>query len=200
MNYTDPAFAGKDIKKPSKFVLGAFDILESFVRAIAVVFIILTFFFKVCNVKGASMNNTLFENEKLIVQSIAYTPRQNDIIVFHQTGDVLNEPVVKRVIATGNKWVKIDYDSKTLYVSNDSIFDTEDIVDESDYVYFTIGEYKISGSYEVYVPDGYLFVMGDNRNNSTDSRSSVIGLVDERRVLGKVILRFDPIEKFGTVN
>ena len=163
-------------------------------------FIILTFFFKVCNVKGASMNNTLFENEKLIVQSIAYTPSENDIIVFHQTGDVLNEPVVKRVIATGNKWVKIDCDNKILYVSDDNIFDTEDIVDESDYVYFNIGEYKTSGSYEVYVPDGYLFVMGDNRNNSTDSRSPIIGLVDERRVLGKVILRFSPFEKFGTVN
>ena len=200
MNHTDIPSLENGKKKPSKAVLSFFEIFESLIRAIILVFIILTFLFKICTVVGSSMNTTLYENEKLLVQSIAYSPCEGDIIVFHQTGDILNEPVVKRVIATENKWVRIDYDNKVLYVSEDNIFDTEDIVDESDYVYFNTGEYKTSGNYEVYVPDGYLFVMGDNRNNSTDSRSPIISLVDERRVLGKVILRFSPFEKFGTVN
>lgn len=198
MNNTDFTTV-KDPKKPSRFALGAFDIFESFVRAAIVVLIVMTFFFKVCVVEGASMNQTLYEGEKLIVQSFAYKPQENDIIVFHQTGTILNEPVVKRVIATENKWVKINYDTKTVYVSDDNIYDDSDIVDDSNYVYLSFGEYEMSGVYEVYVPDGHLFVMGDNRNDSTDSRSSIIGLVDERRVIGKVILRFTPFDRFGPV-
>ena len=189
----------KSKKKPSKFALGAFEVFESFVCAAIVVLIVLTFFFKICIVEGSSMNKTLYEGEKLIVQSFAYTPKEEDIIVFHQTGTFLNEPVVKRVIATGNKWVKIDYDAKTVYVSEDRIYDESDIVDDSDYVYLSFGKYNQSGIYEVQVPEGYLFVMGDNRNDSADSRSSLIGLVDERRVLGKVILRITPFDKFGIV-
>jgi signal peptidase I len=144
------------------------------------------------------MLNTLHDGEKLIISNLFYKPHENDIIVFHQTGD-LNEPCVKRVIATGNKWVKIDYDSSTLYVSTDHVFDEGDIVDESQYAYFDIGRYKMKGSLETFVPDGYLFVMGDNRNNSADSRSPLIGLVDEKTVLGKVIFRISPSDKFGFV-
>lgn len=198
MNNTDFT-QNENNKKPSKLALGAFDVFESFVRAAVVVLIVMTFFFKICVVEGASMNKTLYEGEKLIVQSFAYTPKENDIIVFHQTGRMLNEPVVKRVIATGDKWVRIDYDSKTVYVSDDNVFNYSDIVDDSDYVYLSFGKYEMSGVYEVYVPEGYLFVMGDNRNDSTDSRSSIIGLVDERRVIGKVILRFTPLHRFGSV-
>lgn len=173
-------------KRPSKAAMTAFDLFEALIRAVVLVFIILTFFFKVCTVVGDSMNNSLAEGQRLLVQSFAYTPKEGDVIVFHQTG-ALNEPVIKRVIATGNKWVLIDYDQKTLYVSNDEVFGSNDIVDESAYRYLNTGKYNRSGTYTVFVPEGYLFVMGDNRNASLDSRSSTIGLVDQRRVLGKVI-------------
>ena len=171
---------------------------DSILKAIIIILILLAFVFKLCTVVGDSMLNTLHEGEKLIISNLFYSPKENDIIVFHQTGD-LNEPCVKRVIATGNKWVKIDYDSSTLYVSDDDIFDEGDIVDESSYAYFDIGRYKMKGTLETYVPKGYLFVMGDNRNNSTDSRSSIIGLVDEKTVLGKVIFRISPADRFGTI-
>lgn len=199
MNRTDIPNEKEISRSPSPLAKGAFEVFEAFIRAIIVVLVILTFFFKICSVVGASMNNTLEQNERLLVQSIGYSPSEGDIIVFHQTG-TLNEPVVKRVIATGNRWVKIDYDNKLLYVSDDDSFDSTDIVDESAYAYFNTGSYTKSGSYTVFVPKGFLFVLGDNRNNSTDSRSFSIGLVDERRVLGKVILRFYPFDKFGTVN
>lgn len=144
------------------------------------------------------MNNTLYDTERLVISNFFYTPKENDVIVFHQTG-TLNEPCVKRVIATGNKWIKIDYDSALLYVSDDNIFNEEDIVDESSYAYFDIGTYKQTGSFETYVPQGYLFVMGDNRNNSTDSRFDAIGLVDEKTVLGKVIFRISPSDRIGII-
>ena len=172
---------------------------DAILKALIIILILLTFCFKICTVVGGSMNNTLYNNEKLVISNFLYSPKEGDVIVFHQTGDSLNEPCVKRVIATGNKWVKIDYDNCILYVSNDNSFDTEDIVDESAYAYFDIGRYKHSGTFEAYVPEGYLLVLGDNRNNSLDSRSNIIGLVDEKTILGKVIFRISPSDRIGTI-
>ena len=173
---------------------------DAIIKALIIILIILTFCFKVCTVVGGSMNNTLSNGDKLVITNFFYKPKENDIIVFHQTGEILNEPCVKRIIATGDKWVKIDYNTSTLYVSEDNVFDVDDIVDESSYAYFDIGSYKLSGTLETYVPKGYLFVMGDNRNNSTDSRATeIIGLVDEKTVLGKVILRISPSDKLGFI-
>lgn len=174
------------------------DIFDIVVKSLIIILIMTTFVFKVCTVVGGSMENTLHDKEQLVISNFLYQPKENDVIVFHQTGS-LNEPVVKRVIATSGKWVKIDYDNCILYVSEDNVFDEGDIVDESSYIHLTDDRYNIKGSYSVYVPDGYLFVMGDNRNHSTDSRFESIGLVDERTVLGKVILRFAPLDKIGFI-
>lgn len=182
----------------SKFALLTQDIFEVLIKSLVIIIIILTFCIRMCTVIGDSMNNTLQNGDGLIIFNLFYTPKENDIIVFHDT-ETLNEPVVKRIIATGNKWVKIDYDNSLLYVSSDSVFDENDIVDESSYIYLDGGSYDSEGIYETYVPEGFLFVMGDNRNNSTDSRSSRIGLVEEKAVLGKVIFRLSPLKSFGIV-
>ena len=176
------------------------DVFDTVVKSLIIIFIILTFAFKVCTVVGSSMENTLYGGEKLLISNLLYTPRENDVIVFHKTG-TLNEPVVKRVIAVGEKYVKIDYDNCVLYVSDDPVFEEREIVDESSYAYFSNGGYiKFTGTAVYHVPQGYLFVLGDNRNGSLDSRSDEVGLIDERTVLGKVIFRISPIDKFGTVN
>ena len=178
-----------------------FEWFDSIIKALIIILVLLTFLFKVCTVVGNSMNNTLYNNERIVISNFLYTPKENDIIVFHQTGEVLNEPCVKRVIATGNKWVKIDYDNKILYVSSDNIFNEDDIVEESSYAFFDSGNYRHqSGEYEIYVPEGKLFVMGDNRNNSLDSRYNSIGLIDEKTVLGKVIFRMSPSDRIGVIN
>jgi len=141
----------------------------------------------------------------LVISDLFYTPKQGDIVVFHQTSDTyerFNEPIVKRVIATGGQYVKIDYTAGRVYVSDDDVFTDNELLDESGYAYISGGVWKNAGHEpEVFaVPEGHLFVMGDNRNNSSDSRSVAIGCVDERRVLGRVLIRLTPFSAFGRVN
>ncbi|MGM9631487.1 MAG: signal peptidase I [Eubacteriales bacterium] len=176
-----------------------YDVFDAFIKSAVFVVILLCILFKVLTVTGVSMSNTLHNGEKIIISNLFYTPKESDIVVFHDTGN-LNEFVVKRVIATGGKWVRIDFDAGEVYVSEDDIFEINEIIDEGDYVYLDRGYYKMTGVTETYVPEGYLFVMGDNRNNSLDSRYSEVGLVDERSIMGKVIFRFFPFDRIGTVN
>ncbi|MBO5715123.1 MAG: signal peptidase I [Clostridia bacterium] len=171
---------------------------DSIIRALIIITFILAFVAQTCTVVGNSMLNTLHDGEKLVISNLFYKPKENDIIVFHETG-ALNEPVVKRIIATENKWVRIDFDRAIVYVSNDEVIDETDIIDESSYAYLDIGAYKMKGIKEYYVPQGHVFVMGDNRNNSTDSRSEYIGFVNEKTILGKVIIRIYPYDNFGFV-
>lgn len=176
------------------------DYVEVFVVALSLVIIIFSFFIRICKVQGPSMENTLYEDEKLIVTNIGYTPKRGDIIVFHQTG-TLNEPVVKRVIATAGETVDIDFDDYGKVTITD-VDGNEFVLDEIDYKNLDSTYAYIKSDYELpyTVPEGCIFVMGDNRNHSTDSRSLLIGPVDQRRVLGKVILRISPIDRFGKVD
>ncbi|MBQ8357155.1 MAG: signal peptidase I [Clostridia bacterium] len=206
----------QEIKFPSpeknKSVAAAwFEYVEMFVFAAIFVILLMTFALRLCVVSGPSMNNTLQDGERLVVSDFFYSPKQGDIIVFHQTSEVddrFNEPIVKRVIAVGGQYVKIDYQANKVYVSDDETFAENEVLDESDYAYFAnpTGAWKetlyVSDSYSaVYqVPEGYLFVLGDNRNVSADSRDYRVGFVDERRVLGKVLFRLTPFSAFGKVD
>ena len=174
---------------PSSPISSFIDYVEVFVVALSLVIIIFSFFIRICKVQGPSMENTLYEDEKLIVTNIGYTPKRGDIIVFHQTG-TLNEPVVKRVIATAGETVDIDFDDYGKVTITDVDGNTF-VLDEIDYKNLDSTYAYIKSDYELpyTVPEGCVFVMGDNRNHSTDSRSLLIGPVDERRILGKVILR-----------
>lgn len=183
------------------FAASMYDVVEMFVLAVVFVILLLTLFFRLCRVDGPSMNQTLQDGEPLIVSDLFYTPKNGDIIVFHQTNgerettsplNRFNEPIVKRVIATGGQYVKLDYAAKKVYVSEDGTFDENDVIDES-YAYFEGKWIQNSKVTEYHVPEGYLFVMGDNRNNSADSRSPEVGFVDERRVLGRVLFKLPAI-------
>lgn len=174
------------------------DYVEIFVFAICFVILIFTFAARLCIVKGPSMEKTLNEGELLIVSNLFYEPERGDIIVFHQTG-ILNEPVVKRVIATGGETIDIDFSTWTVTVTHKD--GTEEVLNEP-YMYLDRSAPLLTSSlqFPYEIPEGYIFVMGDNRNHSTDSRGTTIGLVDSRRVLGKVLLRVSPFSKFGTVD
>lgn len=191
-------------KKQGSFLSELFDYFELFIISACCVLILFSFFTRICRVSGDSMLNTLYNTEMLIVSDVLYTPERGDIIVFHQTGNDpgdLNEPVVKRVIATEGEWIDIEVGSKGLIVTiYDSNKENPQVLQEDYANYFKgVGYYNYTG-YPVQVPEGSIFVMGDNRGNSLDSRSDSIGFVDVRRVLGKVVCRVLPLDKFGTVN
>ncbi len=190
---------------PEKKFPGAseiFDYVEIFVFSVCAVMLLFTFAFRLCRVDGDSMKMTLAEGEVLVVSDIYYTPKMNDIVVFHMIGtenSYYNKPIVKRVIADAGHFVRIDYAAGIVYVSEDNVFDESDIIDETDYIFLDNGKWNMYGTYEEYVPEGYVFVLGDNRNNSADSRNRDIGLVDVRRIFGKVIFRILPLSDAGNV-
>ena len=178
-----------------------FDYLEILVFSVCAVLLIFTLFGRLCKVNGSSMRNTLFHNEMLITTNLV-EPEAGDIIVFHQTSEQytnLNEPLVKRIIATEGQTVRIDYNKGEVYV--DGTLLEESYVALLDRYGKDVGRWTQSpgygfdhstGIFEATVPEGCYFVMGDNRNNSLDSRSREVSFVDARRVLGKVIIRTKP--------
>ena len=181
-----------------------YDVVESVIISIAVIFILFTFIFRICVVDGRSMEDTLYDGENLIVTNLGRAPRRGDIVVFHETG-YYNEPLVKRVIAVGGEYVDIKSTESGLTVSvSDRVDEDGRLVDpevlSEDYaVYRDIAPRYSYDNYPVYVPEGYLFVLGDNRNHSSDSRFDGLGLIDERRLLGKVVIRVTPFSRFGKV-
>jgi signal peptidase I len=184
-----------------------FDALEMFAWSLAILLLLFTFVLRICRVDGASMENTLYDGENLLLYSLFYEPEQDDIIVFHLTGkeDNLEKMLVKRVIATGGQNVVVDFKNNTitvdgvLYEDEHAVLknNVDKIVDQ--YLYFRPDwSYDaVTDTMTVTVPKGELFVLGDNRNFSRDSRDSSIMFVDERCVLGKVILRVSPFTVFN---
>lgn len=180
-----------------------FDYFEIFVISIIAVLLIFSLFLRIARVDGGSMNQTLQNGESLVISNLFYEPKQGDIIVFHLCQENgYNQPIIKRVIATAGQRVVIDLTEKKTYI------DGAELVE--DYTYFNTDGYNMSyfntayldrsddghWRYVVVVPEGKLFVMGDNRNGSTDSRSKSIGLVDKDTVLGKALFRISPFTIF----
>ena len=203
----DPEEAAEAAKteKRGSFVLTLFEYLEILVFSVSAVLLVFTLCIRLCRVDGSSMLTTLKNGEMLITTSLV-TPEPGDIIVFHMTSTVndhFNEPLVKRIIAKGGQTVRIDYNTSTVYVDGVQVDEPyasflnsrgQDIGVLTQLPAHHFDRY--TGIFEAEVPEGYLFVMGDNRNNSADSRTVEVGFVDERRVLGKVICRLSPFTVF----
>lgn len=188
--------APSDKESPSanNFARTLLEHCETAIIAILVALLVFNFCFRICTVKGSSMYDTLENNDKLIVSNLFYTPERGDIIVFHMTGDTYNEPLVKRVIATEGEWIDIDFKTWTVRIADNPDMENAKTLDEP-YIHLEGAYWGSSMEFPVQVPKGHLFVMGDNRHKSADSRSEKIGFVDERRVLGKVLFRIYPFEK-----
>lgn len=133
------------------------------------------------------MQNTLFEGERLLISDLFYTPQYKG----HRSSGAPEdeqEPLIKRVIATEGQFVEVDYDNGVVRV--DGVELDEPYIKEA-------MDKTGAGVLQVEVPQGEVFVMGDNRNHSLDSR--MIGTVPEQYILGKVYLRLLPLDRFGGV-
>ena len=169
--------------KKKQFHLNVYDFVSIIMVAFIIIALIFTFVFRLVGVKGQSMESTLFENDWLItMEQDEYV--YGDIVVITEP-NYFNEPLIKRVIATAGQIVDIDYSSSTVYV--DGVALEEPYINES---FILQNNDDITFPYTV--PEGHLFCMGDNRNHSTDSRSTLIGAVDERYILGRAMLRILP--------
>ena len=168
--------------------------VELFAYSVVFVIVLFSFVLRIAVVNGPSMEKTLIDGEVLLVSDLFYEPTPGDIIVFQSNTILNNEPIVKRVIAKEGQVVDIDFDTWTVYVDGAALDET--------YVNFEEGVPMNASNYEypMTVEPGKIFVMGDNRNHSTDSRSWMIGQVDTRFVLGKLICRLLPVGKFGAVD
>ena len=171
----------------TKALNAIYDFASVLLTAILVVSIIFTFIFKISTVSGESMENTLHNGDNLLITAVNNEIKQGDVVVISQP-NIYNLVLIKRVIATGGQTVTFDKKSGAVIV--DGVPLEEDYTKEK-----TTRFYGMDRIYTV--PEGKLFVMGDNRNNSSDSRDSNIGLIDERYVLGTVFYRIGDTKLFN---
>lgn len=172
---------GKKKENPT-FIDEVLDWLATICKTFTMVILVFTFVARTARVEGPSMQPTLVQNDFLVLWSLGYTPAQGDIIACNCEG--LNKVIVKRIVAVGGQEVNIDFSAGKVYVDGK--------------------EFQVSGipnittepesglTYPLRVPAGKYFVLGDNRQQSTDSRDSKVGFVDREDILGKVVLRVYP--------
>lgn len=162
---------------------------ESIVFALAIIVLIFTFFMRPVGVSGPSMQNTLQNGDKVIISNINYTPKQGDIVVL--STKAVKDPIIKRVIAVGGQTVNIDYTKSKVYVDGKE-FDAP-IKDTMTAPMTGRALLKLP----VKVPAGCVFVMGDNRNDSLDSRYAEIGIINNKNIIGHAVFRLMPFDKIG---
>lgn len=174
-----------DAKK--KLYAAAYDLVSVVMSSFIIIAIVFSFVFRLVGVVGGSMNNTLQEGDWLLTVTKSEYVQGDIIVVTQDTG--VHEPLIKRVIATGGQTISIDYITSTVYV--DGVALDEPYV-RDDFIEYNLGDCDFPYT----VPEGYLFCMGDNRNHSTDSRSPLVGPIDERQILGKAVIRILPFGDF----
>ncbi|MDO4748259.1 MAG: signal peptidase I [Eubacteriales bacterium] len=158
----------------NKISSNIYDWVHSILIAVVAVVVILTFCFRLIDVDGTSMESTLINTDKVIITDLFYTPENGDIVVISHAEDY-DKPLVKRVIATEGQSLRIDFDTNQVYVNGE-------LLDEP-YIQGT----TVRGDAEIpeVIPEGKVFVLGDNRTFSKDSRYSDIGLIDVNNIIGK---------------
>ena len=164
---------------------GAYEWVQALVCSVLTVVLIFTFAVRIVRVSGESMRETLQDQDMLVVLNnwLCGGYEQGDIVILQRDDFYGGEPIVKRVIATGGQTVDIDFETGAVYV--DGTLLEEDYINELTFV-------EEGTEFPLTVPEGSIFVMGDNRNHSSDSRSSDLGTVDTRYVIGKAVFLLFP--------
>ena len=168
--------------------------VQALVCSVLAVVLLFTFVIRLIGVDGHSMVPTLQDRDRLLVlNSLLYDDYQYGDIVVLRKNTFLDDPIVKRVIATEGQTVDIDFSTGTVWVDGEQL--EEDYINEKTYL-------EEGTEFPLTVPEGSVFVMGDNRNHSSDSRDSRLGTVDCRYIIGKaVFLAFPgPDDKTGKLD
>lgn len=165
--------------------------LHDVVGMLSVIMILFLVFFRIIVVSGPSMKQTLLDGDYLLLVSNLFyrEPQKGDIVVLSKQSYDDGKPIVKRVIATEGQIVDMDFENGLVYVDGYPL--------EEDYTN-TMTNLDEGAVFPQIVEEGCVFVMGDNRNNSKDSRSLEIGQVDTREILGRVALLLFPGTDGGT--
>ena len=188
----DPVEAEEEKTLPGR---GVFEWLQTILGCVLTAVIVFNCFACLSRVDGHSMDPTLEDGELMLVWMLGYQPRHGDIVVLHKTtaSGHLDAAIVKRVIATEGQSVDIDYVEGVVYVDGEPL--EEDYILEE--MWLPSSEHARGTHFEV--PEGEIFVMGDNRNGSTDSRDDRLGTIHEDYVLGKAVAAVWPIGKVGLI-
>jgi len=185
MQKKDPASSNTNTNPKDDLKSTVLLYLHDFVTWLVVILLLFLLLFRVVVVSGPSMNQTLVHGDYLLlINNVFYhEPKQGDIVVVSKNSFKNGEPIIKRVIATEGQWVDIDFGAGVVYVNGNAL----------DEPYTNTPTNLDEGmSFPLQVSDNCVFVMGDNRNESKDSRSLEIGQVDKREILGKAIFLFLP--------
>ena len=179
---------------PAKGVKTLYEWLEEIVIALTLVILVFTFLFRVVTVTGESMLPNFVEGQKLIVTNLGHSVEQGTVVVIT---NVLNEPIIKRVIATEGQTVDIDYETGVVYVDGEAVDETQFGLENG----ITTRPYSTLEAmvFPQTVPEGCVFVRGDNRGVSKDSRYTEVGMVDTRHILGEAVFTLYPFDRFGVI-
>lgn len=188
----------KNENKGNKVFDSIIDWLESFVFAVFIVILVFTFILRTVVVKGSSMEPNFHDKDRLIISHFNLTPEKGDILVMNCYG--LNETIIKRCIGVQGDKIRIDYNNNILEVNGEVMSNEylgEPMYDKPSFDKTFVVE---DGVYEYQVPVGKIFVMGDNRNGSSDSRFAYVGFINVEDVLGKVVFRMYPFDTVGVID
>lgn len=176
-------------KKNGRFQSSFYDWGEALIISLIFIVLLFTFVVRLIGVDGNSMFPTLHHRDVMVVSDLGYTPGHGDIVVLNKES-FERGPIVKRIIATAGDTVDIDFTLGRVYVNGGAL--------EEDYINaFDLPLHAEDMIFPQTVPEGCIFVMGDNRNGSTDSRNSALGMVDTRYVIGHVLAVAWPPQNLG---
>lgn len=176
-----------EAEQPKERVAAIYEWVEAITVAFATVVLLFAFVCRLVSVDGTSMMNTLYDGERLILSRLPYTPAYGDIVVIHL--EERDEPLIKRIIALGGDTVKVDAETGEVYRNG--------ILLEESYIHDPTAVEQMNET--VTVPEGQVFVMGDNRASGHSLDSRTFGCIPEQDILGKAVFRLFPLNRFGGI-